>query len=164
MSSENRRRAIEAVTKYVAPSEDYSEPLGDLFGRNVFSKSVMKARLPKTVYKSLLNTIEHGAVLESDAYAAFGECLDATRARPGAHLTAELLDPLQHGGEDGGVAGGQHSEAVALLVEHGLDETTEGGHDEGGRDLVSLGAQLGAQDRGPEGLHGAGAGGARTQG
>ena len=59
MSSENRRRAIEAVTKYVAPSEDYSEPLGDLFGRNVFSKSVMKARLPKTVYKlSLIHISE----------------------------------------------------------------------------------------------------------
>ena len=94
MSSENRRRAIEAVTKYVAPSEDYSEPLGDLFGRNVFSKSVMKARLPKTVYKSLLNTIEHGAILDTTVADIVASAMKDWAIENGASHYAHVFYPL----------------------------------------------------------------------
>ena len=37
---------------------------GEVFGENVFSKAVMQKRLPKSVYKSVIATIEHGETLD----------------------------------------------------------------------------------------------------
>ena len=61
-----RLQAIEAVTKY----KPISEPLSfskistsELFGSNVFSRAVMKSRLPKPVYQSLMRTIDEGSLL-----------------------------------------------------------------------------------------------------
>ena len=56
--SASRRQAIEAVTNYSIPEKDFSEPLGDLFGKSVFGPSAMKSRLPKNVFKSVLAPIE----------------------------------------------------------------------------------------------------------
>lgn len=36
----------------------------ELFGENVFSDAVMRERLPKAVYKSLRQTIDHGQRLD----------------------------------------------------------------------------------------------------
>src|SRR5215207_8047622 len=65
--SSARMAAISAVTNY----KPISEPLNfidtstsELFGCNVFNKSVMKNRLPKPVYKALCKTIETGAKLD----------------------------------------------------------------------------------------------------
>ena len=33
--SASRRQAIEAVTSYSVPDKDFTEPLGELFGKNV---------------------------------------------------------------------------------------------------------------------------------
>ena len=48
------------VEAYVPPaiSFDPGEEPGEIFGTNVFSVSVMQKRLPKSVYKSVLATIE----------------------------------------------------------------------------------------------------------
>ena len=59
-----RREAIKAVTDYAIPDKDFSEPLGDLFAKNVFGPTEMKARLPKSVFKSVIATIEKGAPLD----------------------------------------------------------------------------------------------------
>lgn len=77
--SAGRLQAIEAVTTY----RSISEPLSfskvsatEFFGMNVFNKTVMKARLPKPVYKSLQKTIETGSTLDpsmADAVAAVRE-------------------------------------------------------------------------------------------
>ena len=40
-------------------------PIRQLFGKNVFSDEVMKARLPENVYKALRNTIKKGAPLDA---------------------------------------------------------------------------------------------------
>ncbi len=64
MSNDNARsRAIQAITNY---RPDYS-PLNfaetkpqDIFGRNVFNDRVMRARLPRNIYKSLRRTINLG--------------------------------------------------------------------------------------------------------
>ena len=61
--SAGRLQAIEAVTAY----RPMAEPLTvstlsatEFFGTSVFNKNVMKARLPKPVFKSLLKTIDRG--------------------------------------------------------------------------------------------------------
>ncbi len=59
--SATRHDAVEAVTSYEIPHKDFAEPLGQLFGKNVFDLSRMKSRLPKSVYNSVLATIEKGA-------------------------------------------------------------------------------------------------------
>ena len=58
-----RREAIRDVEAYVPPavSFDEAEAPGEIFGANVFSKTVMQKRLPKSVFKSVIATIEHGA-------------------------------------------------------------------------------------------------------
>ena len=62
--SATRHDAVEAVTSYEIPHKDFAEPLGLLFGKNVFDLSRMKSRLPKNVYNSVLATIEKGAPLD----------------------------------------------------------------------------------------------------
>lgn len=60
-------QAIEAVTNYrpISKPLSFSEvPASQFFGTNVFSKTVMKERLPKPVYKSLMHTIDTGATLD----------------------------------------------------------------------------------------------------
>ena len=61
--SSARLQAIAAVTNYQsqsAPLNFAEESASEVFGANVFSTKVMKDRLPKTVYKSLMKTIEGG--------------------------------------------------------------------------------------------------------
>ncbi|RPA10183.1 glutamine synthetase III [Gordonia sp. OPL2] len=62
--SMSRRQAIEAVTTYEVETDGFPEPLADTFGRNVFSLSVMKNRLPKHVFKAVAATIDKGAPLD----------------------------------------------------------------------------------------------------
>ena len=58
-----RLQAIMDVEAYVPPAHsfDETEAPGEVFGRNVFTKSVMQKRLPKAVFKSVMATIEHVA-------------------------------------------------------------------------------------------------------
>ena len=59
--SSARRAAIDAVKGYEAPAVSFApaEAPGEVFGANVFSKTVMQKRLPKAVYTRLMATIEH---------------------------------------------------------------------------------------------------------
>ena len=57
--SKARLQAIEAVKDYTPPAGiPESGAPGDVFGENVFSKSVMQKRLHKLVFKSMMATIE----------------------------------------------------------------------------------------------------------
>jgi glutamine synthetase len=63
-----REAAIDAVTSWAtegrrAPKS--ATPILQLFGANVFSDDVMRARLPENVYKALRETIKRGAPLDS---------------------------------------------------------------------------------------------------
>jgi glutamine synthetase len=65
--SSARLQAIEAVTTYhptAAPMSFANISASELFGSNVFNKTVMKERLPKPVFKSLMKTIETGSHLD----------------------------------------------------------------------------------------------------
>jgi glutamine synthetase len=61
-----RLQAITNVEAYVPPaiSFDPGEEPGEIFGSNVFTKAEMQARLPKSVYKSVVATIEKGVKLD----------------------------------------------------------------------------------------------------
>jgi glutamine synthetase len=61
-----RLQAINEVEAYVPPaiSFDPAEAPGEIFGANVFTLAEMRLRLQKTVYKSVVATIEKGAKLD----------------------------------------------------------------------------------------------------
>jgi len=94
MSSQNRQRAIEAVATYTIPEQEFTEPLGSLFGSNVFTKSVMKARLPKTVFKSLMGTIEHGEPLDATVADIVASAMKDWAIENGASHYAHVFYPL----------------------------------------------------------------------
>ena len=62
-----RDSAIKAITTGRFPAgepRDLTAPIRQLFGINVFSDEVMKARLPENIYKAIRNTIKKGAPLD----------------------------------------------------------------------------------------------------
>jgi len=92
-----RMAAISAVTNYrpSAPPMNFIEtPTQELFGANVFSKVVMKDRLPKPVYKSLLKTIESGAKLDSSIADAVAAAMKDWAIERGATHYAHVFYPL----------------------------------------------------------------------
>ena len=111
--SKARLQAIEAVKGYTPPEGILPEEApGDLFGENVFTKSVMQKRLPKLVFKSLMATIEHSKPLDptvADVVAAAmkdwamekGATHYAHVFYPLTHLTAEKHDSFLEPGGDG---------------------------------------------------------------
>ena len=67
-STTARAAATSAVTNWqpISPPLNFAAtPMKDLFACNVFSPSVMKNRLPKEIYKSLMKTIKSGEKLDS---------------------------------------------------------------------------------------------------
>ena len=109
-----RLQAIDAVKAYTPPAESFaaSEAPGEIFGENVFTKSVMQKRLPKLVFKSLMATIEHSKPLDptvADVVAAAmkdwamekGATHYAHVFYPLTHLTAEKHDSFLEPGGDG---------------------------------------------------------------
>jgi glutamine synthetase len=112
--SRARLQAIDAVKAYTPPAQSFeaSEAPGEIFGENVFSKSVMQKRLPKLVFKSLMATIEHSKPLDptvADVVAAAmkdwamekGATHYAHVFYPLTHLTAEKHDSFLEPGGDG---------------------------------------------------------------
>lgn len=66
-SGSAREAAISAATNYAvnSPPIEFTDTLAqDYYSANVFSKSVMKDRLPTSVYKSVMMTVESGENLD----------------------------------------------------------------------------------------------------
>jgi len=92
-----RMAAIAAVTNYRAsgpPMNFIDTPAKDLFSANVFSKAVMKERLPKPVYKSLIQTIEAGAHLDPDIGDIVASAMKDWAIEKGATHYAHVFYPL----------------------------------------------------------------------
>ncbi len=92
--SQSRRQAVEAVTSYRAPSKEFAEPLGNLFGRNVFGPAAMKSRLPKQVYTSVMATIDRGAPLDPGIADAVASAMRDWAIENGASHYAHVFYPL----------------------------------------------------------------------
>ena len=64
MQSVCRRSTTSRRTYLRRISFDPGEAPGEIFGSNVFTQAEMRLRLPKSVYKSVVATIEKGAKLD----------------------------------------------------------------------------------------------------
>jgi glutamine synthetase len=96
--SKARLDAIDAVKNYEAPTSIFptDEAPGEIFGANVFSKSVMQKRLPKPVYKSLLATIEHSKPLDPTVADVVAAAMKDWAMEKGATHYAHVFYPLTH--------------------------------------------------------------------
>jgi glutamine synthetase len=91
-----RLQAIRSVEAYTPPAASFTdtEAPGEVFGENVFSKSVMQKRLPKSVYKSVMATIEHGAKLDPVVADAVASAMKDWALEKGATHYAHVFYPL----------------------------------------------------------------------
>ncbi|WP_145045987.1 glutamine synthetase III [Gimesia chilikensis] len=70
------------------------EPTSQLFNANVFSKSTMKKRLPKEVYKKLVKTIEAGEKLDCSTADVVASAIKDWAIEKGATHYAHVFYPL----------------------------------------------------------------------
>ena len=118
-SNTGRQQAISAVINYRPPKEllDLAGCQSkELFGVNVFSDTVMRARLPRHVYKQLRKTIDKGETLDNTIADAVALAMKDWASEKGAThythvfypltgLTAEKHDSfLEPDGSGGGIA------------------------------------------------------------
>ncbi|MDT7682239.1 MAG: glutamine synthetase [Pseudonocardiales bacterium] len=91
-----RLQAIKGVEAYVPPAVSFTdtEAPGEIFGENVFSKVVMQKRLPKSVYKSVIATIERGAPLDPLVADAVAAAMKDWALEKGATHYAHVFYPL----------------------------------------------------------------------
>ncbi len=92
-----RLRAVSAVIDYKPISEplNFAEtPAQALFASNVFSAAVMRGRLPKPVYKSLMETIEKGKPLDTSTADVVATAMKDWAIEKGATHYAHVFYPL----------------------------------------------------------------------
>ena len=91
-----RLQAIYNVEAYVPPTVSFvpDEEPGEVFGSNVFTRAEMQARLPKSVFKSLLATIEKGIKLDPDVADAVALAMKDWAAEKGATHYAHVFYPM----------------------------------------------------------------------
>ncbi|MCA9039146.1 MAG: glutamine synthetase III, partial [Planctomycetaceae bacterium] len=92
-----RLAAISAVTNYKpsGPPMNYMEtPTQHLFCSNVFHKNEMKARLPKSIFKSLIKTIEEGTKLDPETADVVAAAMKDWAMEKGATHYAHVFYPL----------------------------------------------------------------------
>ncbi|MGJ0119526.1 glutamine synthetase III [Williamsia sp. MIQD14] len=91
----SRREAIKAVTAHSTPECATAEaPLAELFGVNVFSKAVMKDRLPKSVFKKVAATIDEGTILDPTIADVVANAMKDWAIEKGASHYAHVFYPL----------------------------------------------------------------------
>jgi len=92
-----RMAAIAAVTNYrpSAPPMNFMEtPAHELFASNVFSRAEMKERLPKSVYKAVMRTIESGSPLDPAVADVVAVAMKDWAIEKGATHYAHVFYPL----------------------------------------------------------------------
>src|SRR5947208_17138933 len=92
-----RVQAIQAVTNYkpISPPLNFAEtPSSELFGTNVFNARVMKDRLPKSVFKSVMKTIELGEPLDPAVADTVAAAMKDWAIEKGATHYAHVFYPL----------------------------------------------------------------------
>jgi glutamine synthetase len=91
-----RQRAITAVAGYTPPCDGTigAEAPGAVFGQNVFSQAVMQQRLPKTVFRSVMSTIEHADRLDPTVADIVASAMKDWAIEKGASHYAHVFYPL----------------------------------------------------------------------
>ncbi|TWT50446.1 3-hydroxylaminophenol mutase [Rubripirellula amarantea] len=92
-----RQSALAAAINYAisSPPVDFEDvPPQEYYAANVFTKSVMKDRLPKSVYKSLMMTIESGEKLDPSSADIVASAMKDWAVEKGATHYAHIFYPL----------------------------------------------------------------------
>jgi glutamine synthetase len=92
-----RRAAVVAATNNVprhSTIDFKSSPAEELFGANVFTIAVMKALLPKEVFRSLKRTIDTGSTLDPNVADVVASAMKAWAMGKGATHYAHVFYPL----------------------------------------------------------------------
>jgi glutamine synthetase len=91
-----RLQAINNVEAYEPPPIcfDPGEAPGEIFGSNVFTKAEMQARLPKSIYKSVVATIEKGVKLDPTVADAVAAAMKDWALEKGATHYAHVFYPM----------------------------------------------------------------------
>lgn len=91
-----RLQAIDAVKGYKPPAGIFppTEAPGEIFGQNVFTKAVMRQRLPKPVFKSVMATIEHSEPLDPTVADVVASAMKDWAMEKGATHYAHVFYPL----------------------------------------------------------------------
>jgi glutamine synthetase len=91
-----RLQAIKDVEAYVPPAGSFSpgETPGEVFGANVFSRAVMQKRLPKSVFRSVMATIDHSSPLDPLVADAVAAAMKDWAMEKGATHYAHVFYPL----------------------------------------------------------------------
>ena len=96
-SSISRLQAINAASNFKPSGHpvNFRESFAaELYGSNVFSPAVMKDRLPKTIFKSIMQTIESGAKLDSTVADVVASAMKDWAIEKGATHYAHVFYPL----------------------------------------------------------------------
>jgi len=91
-----RLQAIDAAKAYSPPAAIFPTPAapGEIFGQNVFTKSVMRTRLPKAVFKSVMATIDHAEPLDPSIADVVASAMKDWAMEKGATHYAHVFYPL----------------------------------------------------------------------
>src|SRR5258705_2861674 len=91
-----RLAAIDAVKGFDGPAGFFPTPEapGEVFGQNVFTKTVMRQRLPKPVFKSVMATIEHSKALDPAVADVVASAMKDWAMEKGATHYAHVFYPL----------------------------------------------------------------------
>lgn len=92
-----RRIAVAAVINRIANPQtiDFVDvPAAEYYSTNVFTKSVMKDRLPKSVFKSIMRTIESGEKLDPENADVVASAIKDWAMEKGATHYAHIFYPL----------------------------------------------------------------------
>ena len=91
-----RLAAITNVEAYVPPAISFhpGETPGQVFGSSVFTKAEMQARLPKSVYKSIVATIDKGAKLDPAVGDSVAAAMKDWALEKGATHYAHVFYPM----------------------------------------------------------------------
>ncbi|MET0146432.1 MAG: glutamine synthetase III [Ilumatobacteraceae bacterium] len=94
--SSARVQAIDAVRRFAGPLGFFPTPHapGEIFGQNVFTKAVMQQRLPKSVFKSVMATIEQSQPLEPAVADIVASAMKDWAMEKGATHYAHVFYPL----------------------------------------------------------------------
>lgn len=91
-----RLQAINSVEAYVPPAISFvpGETPGKIFGANVFTKAEMQSRLPKSVFSSVVATIEKGSKLDAGVADSVAAAMKDWALEKGATHYAHVFYPM----------------------------------------------------------------------
>ncbi len=90
----NKLKPIIAAERNYMPYKEIEKPISSFFGENTFNARVMKAKLPKDVYKKLLDIIDKNKKLDIDTANTIAHAMKEWAMENGATHFAHWFQPM----------------------------------------------------------------------